>query len=84
MSIENEQLPLNISIGDQKLIAIKYWWIDNDFIFLTNDNQEYTCVNAYPTSISFRELDYTFTEETTMIETTQKYECTLERIDNVI
>ena len=41
----------------------EFYWDDNDLVVLTTTDEKYIFKNAYPTSISFPELDFNATEE---------------------
>ena len=47
-----------ITIGENKLIAVDYWWEENDFIFLTNSGEKHCLKNLYIKDIKFDGLDY--------------------------
>jgi hypothetical protein len=32
-------IPLNVTIENQQFIAVDYWWEDNDFIVIADNNE---------------------------------------------
>lgn len=59
MMINNEDIPvIDIKIGDKTYKAVSYYWDNNDFYFTTEEDENFCCENAYPTSIVFDVLDY--------------------------
>ena len=54
---------LNKRVSTNELIVVSYEWEGDDFTFITNQGEKYICKNAYPTSVSFSELDYSSSEE---------------------
>lgn len=68
--MEEQNRHVRIKLADQQLIAVKYWWEDNDFVFITDQGEEYRCANA-SISINYDDrLDYS---SEVMIEITKKY-----------
>jgi len=69
----DEQPTLTIKLGDRQFVAIEYWWEDDDFVFVTDNDEKYRCVNAYPVSMRMDGLDYSSTDEIVMVENKIRY-----------
>jgi len=69
MQIDNldKQPTLNIKLKNQQFVAVEYWWENNDFFFVTDNDEKYCFANAYPISMQIDGLDFSSTEDVVMV-----------------
>ena len=53
---------LKITLKEQTYTVVDYWWEDDDFIFVSDKDEQIRCKNAYPVSIKFGDLEYSSNE----------------------
>jgi hypothetical protein len=62
---KNELDELTLKWGGKTYRSRKYWWEDDDFYFVT-ENETYCIKGMYVTDIKYEGLDYTSSEEVTI------------------